>query len=695
MALQLRRGLSTNRTSITPATGELIYTTDTKLVYVGDGTTAGGNVISGGGGGITDIVNDTTPQLGGALDVNGYKIVSAGNANIEIDPAGTGDIILHGNLTINEAGNITKTGQLNISPTTLTSFGNNSTLVDGNVYITRNSYTTAANTGFTFAQHHNTADAMNFTFYRTRGTGAAPTAIVNGDDIVDLAFAAYDGSTDLAAGNITCQADGVVSTGKIPGRFRFALHDGITTGSGGLRAVAELSAAGIWKVNSIAPFSGTTLSLTAGNLVLNAQADLRFADADSSNYVAFQAPSTVASNVTWTLPATDGTIGQALTTNGTGTLAWATISGGGGATVSVTATSVLYSSSGTSIDGSSNFTTDGNGAVTAVALRAKTFTQLDSSGTGVGTTTHTAGVTLNDTGINTLRFRSASFDVHSNDVIIGDDNAFDGRVTIQSGGAATKTLSLKSYNSSATSGTLSLFKSRGTKASPTAVSINDEIYNVAFEGWSGTSTLLGARISAEISATPSSTVMPSDLVFETTDTGGVTNVVGRFTNAGIFKPQEIELQTPRITTASTVLAIRTTLAGNPVINVRCTNNGNVEVSQVLVASTTISPMVTNADLTLTGNGTGKVAVTGNMAATGTVTASSFTSTAVGTPTMTSATDIRLAAAGVVHVTQTPFRLASFDTAGILTLTPVNGDMIYNSSTSKIQAYAGGAWVDLH
>jgi hypothetical protein len=106
-------------------------------------------------------------------------------------------------------------------------------------------------------------------------------------------------------------------------------------------------------------------------------------------------------------------------------------------------------------------------------------------------------------------------------------------------------------------------------------------------------------------------------------------------------------------------------------------------------------MVTNADLTLTGNGTGKVAVTGNMAATGTVTASSFTSTAVGTPTMTSATDIRLAAAGVVHVTQTPFRLASFDTAGILTLTPVNGDMIYNSSTSKIQAYAGGAWVDLH
>ena len=214
-----------------------------------------------GGGGLTDIVNDTTPQLGGNLDVNGRSIVSTSNGNINITPNGSGNIVLHGDLVIDVNGNITKTGQLNISPTTLTSFGNNTTSVDGNVYITRNSYTTAANTGFTFAQHHNTADAMNFTFYRTRGTGTAPTAIVNGDDIVDLAFAAYDGTTDLAAGNITCQADGVVSTGKIPGRFRFALHDGVTSGAGGIRAVAELSAVGTWKVNTLSAYSGSTMSV--------------------------------------------------------------------------------------------------------------------------------------------------------------------------------------------------------------------------------------------------------------------------------------------------------------------------------------------------------------------------------------------------------------------------------------------------
>ncbi|HEV8077857.1 MAG TPA: tail fiber protein, partial [Marinobacter sp.] len=59
-----------------------------------------------------------------------------------------------------------------------------------------------------------------------------------------------------------------------------------------------------------------------GDVTLNAQSDLRFADADSSNWVALQAPATVASNVTWTLPATDGSAGQLLKTNGAGVLDW-------------------------------------------------------------------------------------------------------------------------------------------------------------------------------------------------------------------------------------------------------------------------------------------------------------------------------------------------------------------------------------
>ena len=59
-----------------------------------------------------------------------------------------------------------------------------------------------------------------------------------------------------------------------------------------------------------------------GNLTLNAQSDLRFADSDSSHYIALQAPATITSNVTLTLPAADGTSGQVLSTNGSGTLSF-------------------------------------------------------------------------------------------------------------------------------------------------------------------------------------------------------------------------------------------------------------------------------------------------------------------------------------------------------------------------------------
>jgi hypothetical protein len=47
---------------------------------------------------LSNTVEDTTPQLGGALDVNGQKIVSVSNGNIDIEPNGTGNVLI-GNLT--------------------------------------------------------------------------------------------------------------------------------------------------------------------------------------------------------------------------------------------------------------------------------------------------------------------------------------------------------------------------------------------------------------------------------------------------------------------------------------------------------------------------------------------------------------------------------------------------------------------
>ena len=44
--------------------------------------------------GLTDVVSDTSPQLGGNLDVNGNDIVSTSDADIDIIPNGTGDVVL-------------------------------------------------------------------------------------------------------------------------------------------------------------------------------------------------------------------------------------------------------------------------------------------------------------------------------------------------------------------------------------------------------------------------------------------------------------------------------------------------------------------------------------------------------------------------------------------------------------------------
>ena len=69
MALRLRRGTDAERLLITPLEGELIYTTDTKLLYVGDGTTVGGTLVTGSGGsGSATLDGLTDTNIAGVLD---------------------------------------------------------------------------------------------------------------------------------------------------------------------------------------------------------------------------------------------------------------------------------------------------------------------------------------------------------------------------------------------------------------------------------------------------------------------------------------------------------------------------------------------------------------------------------------------------------------------------------------------------
>ncbi len=59
---------------------------------------------------------------------------------------------------------------------------------------------------------------------------------------------------------------------------------------------------------------------------VNATGELKLYDSDDSNYVSFKSAGTVSSNVAWVLPSADGSSGQMLSTNGSGTLSWATAS---------------------------------------------------------------------------------------------------------------------------------------------------------------------------------------------------------------------------------------------------------------------------------------------------------------------------------------------------------------------------------
>ena len=201
MAFKIRRGTNAERLTITPAQGELIYTTDTKKLYVGDGSTVGG------------IASDMEVPL-------------------------------------NYSGNdlfFTNTGFVNI--------GNSSTR-DGKILLYSNTYTSSLFGGpLSYVQHHNTADSNNFTFFRARGTASAPLSVLNNDDISEFGFAASDGANTWITSVISVSVNGTPIAGAIPTRFRFTLHDGVTVGNGGLRGVLDINHQGQLKVDKITAYN--------------------------------------------------------------------------------------------------------------------------------------------------------------------------------------------------------------------------------------------------------------------------------------------------------------------------------------------------------------------------------------------------------------------------------------------------------
>jgi hypothetical protein len=165
-------------------------------------------------------------------------------------------------------------------------------------------------------------------------TASTGVTITNADGSITISATGSGGTVTSVTGTSPIASTG----GATPD---ISIQDGTTTQKGAVQLEDSTSSTSTTKAATPAsvkaaydlavaalPKAGGVLT---GDVTLDNQFDLRFreATANGTNYVGFQAPATVASDVLWTLPAADGTAAQVLSTNGSGTLSWATATGGG------------------------------------------------------------------------------------------------------------------------------------------------------------------------------------------------------------------------------------------------------------------------------------------------------------------------------------------------------------------------------
>ena len=218
---------------------------------------------------VSDGSNTSPVALGGTLTVQG----TANEVEVA-ESSGTVTVGLPNNVTI--AGNLTVSGTQTIL--------NTSTLQveDKNIEIAKVS-----------SPSDTTADGAGITI-----KGATDKTIT------------WDNAND----NLTSNQDWNIASGK-----SFKINNAV---------VLNATTLGSSVVGSSLTSVGTLTSLTiAGAVTLNATNELRLADTDSSHYVGFKSPATVTTNKVWTLPSADGTNGQALVTNASGVLSWASAGG--------------------------------------------------------------------------------------------------------------------------------------------------------------------------------------------------------------------------------------------------------------------------------------------------------------------------------------------------------------------------------
>jgi hypothetical protein len=314
----------------------------------------------GGAGTLNNVVEDTTPQLGGNLDVNGQSIVSASGGNIAITPDTTGSVIIDGlthpqadgsanqSLVTNGTGTLSFASRLaNVVEDTTPQLGGNldvqassitTSTVNGGITLTPNG-TGNVTLGTMVLDADQTIGAGQdnyvLTYDNTAGTISLEAAAAGISNVVDDTTPQLGGELD-SNGNSIQMADGdtiifgtdddaTVSFDNtaLAVEFKYGANDRISYSSTG---------AVLHDVNGTRVLEAAFGKVeVAGNLELENRGEVQFyeSSAAGSDYMAFKAPNGLTTTTTFTLPDGDGTSGQALVTNGSGTLSWATPAGDG------------------------------------------------------------------------------------------------------------------------------------------------------------------------------------------------------------------------------------------------------------------------------------------------------------------------------------------------------------------------------
>ena len=267
----------------------------------------------------------------------------------------------------------------------------------------------------------------------------------------------------------------------------------------------------------------TPSTIVATQVDITAQGDLRLQDTTGGQYVALQAPSTVATSYTLTLPVDDGTSGQALITDGSGALSWSSAASGdvyGPASAADNAVARYDGTTGKIIQNSAVTIAD-DGATVIAANSTTDGLRITQLGTGNALLVEDeanpdSSPFVVDNAGRVLAGQTTSY-------LFNDYAGTSRRSQFQFSGTSlpASMFTIVNWSLASTSpSSLNLAKSRGATVGTQAIVVNnDDIGVIEFSADDGTTFIPAASILAEVDGTPSTNDMPGRLVFSTTADG--------------------------------------------------------------------------------------------------------------------------------------------------------------------------------